>query len=108
MNEPRLVYCCGSVRASTRAPAGAHCGPVSLPARPPNARIASPPRTGPSAAAAVVPCTQNPPARIIGSPDMRPGTIAVPWVKKPMLENASPGWVPPNAASDSGIGSEPC
>ena len=100
VNGPRLVYCSGSVNASTRAPAGAHCGPVSRPTSPPNARIASPPRIGPSAAAAVVPFTQKPPARTSGSPDMRPGTTAVPPEKKPMLLKPSPGWAPPNAASD--------
>ena len=39
---------------------------------------------------------------------MSPGTTEVPWAKKPVLANCSAGWEPPNAASDCGIGSEPC
>ena len=103
-----LAYCSGSVNPSTSAPAGAHRGPASLPVRPPNATMARPPMIGPSAVAAEMPCTQNAPASSIGSPAIDPGTTEFPEAKKPMLEKPSPGWAPPKAASDCGIGSEPC
>src|SRR5580704_5131567 len=108
LNDALLVYCSGSVHARTSAPAGAHCGPTSRPTRPPNASTATAPRMGPIAAAAEVPCTQNAPARSNGRPDMSPGTTEVPWAENPMLANVSPGCAPPKAASDCGIGSEPC
>ncbi len=102
------MYSWGSASPSTSAPAGAHRGPASRPTRPPNASTPSPPSIGPIAAAAEVPFTQNAPARSNGRPDMSPGTTEVPWAKKPVLVNSSAGWEPPKAASDCGIGSEPC
>ncbi len=58
--------------------------------------------------AAETPWTQNPPASSIGSPAIDPGLTELPRAKNPVLANASPGCAPPKAASDCGIGSEPC
>ncbi len=107
VNAARETYCSGSVRPSTSAPAGAHCGPASRATRPPKLSTAKPPSSGPTAAAPLVPCAQNPPASSIGSPEVPTGTTAAPWAKKPALAKPSPACAPPNAASETGMGSDP-
>ena len=72
------MNCIGSAMARTSAASGAHRGPASRAARPPNVSTASAPRTGAIAVAAAAPPIQNPPARIIGSPAMNCGTTAPP------------------------------
>ena len=90
------------------APAGAHWGPASRAVRPPKLSTASPPSSGPIAAAPSTPWAQNPPASSMGRPEVSDGTTEVPWVKKPMLEKPSPAWAAPKACSDCGMGSDPC
>src|SRR5215472_9735684 len=92
------------VTASTSAPAGAQCLPASLP----TAKTARPPSTGMTIVPPLTPLVQNPPASSIGNPATTAGTTACPCAKNPMLDRCSPGCDPPNAASDPGIGSDPC
>ena len=107
-NADRLVYCSGSVTARTRAAGGAHCGPVSRPARPPKVSTARAPSTGLTSAAVVMPWIHQPPAVTIASPGANCGTRP-PWpAARPVLANVRPGCAPPKSRSDSGMGSEPC
>ncbi len=78
LNVPRLVYCSGRLSASTAAAAGAHPGPASRPARPPNASTAHPPISGVITSAAGNPPSQIAPASTSGVPVMNCGTIPAP------------------------------
>ncbi len=115
LNADRLVYCSGRLRPRISAAGGAHCGPTSRPARPPNATRASAPSTGLTSAAAGMPWIHQPAARKIARPGMNCGASPPPCAAdpgpvtpNPALANVSPGWAPPNAASDGAMGSEPC
>ena len=108
LNADRLVYVSGRVRASRRAPAGAHCGPASRPVSPPTLSTASAPSSGLSATPPASPCVHRPAASVMGRPAGSPGTTASPWPAKPKLPKVRPAWLPPNAASWAGIGSDPC
>ena len=103
------------------AAAGAHCGPISRPARPPNVTRASAPSIGGIRAAAAMPWIHQPLASKIASPGMNSGAIPPPAAPaepaaddpeparpNPALPNVKPGCAPPNAASDWVMGSEPC
>src|SRR5450759_3464376 len=91
-NADLLVYCSGRVSASTRAAAGAHCGP----ARPPKVSTANAPRTGLTSTAPAIPCVQKPAERITGKPARTWGTSPAGCGENPVLEKVSPGWAPPN------------
>ena len=78
LNVLRLVYCSGRLRASTAAAAGAHRGPASRPARPPNDKMAAPPITGVRTRAAGIPPSQIAAAMASGIPVMNCGTIPEP------------------------------
>ena len=69
---------------------------------------ANAPRIGLMSAAPAVPWAQNPAARIIGRPTENCGTSPPGCWEKPAAAKVSPGWGPPNAASDCGMGSNPC
>jgi hypothetical protein len=78
LNVPRLVYCWGRLRARMAAAAGAHPGPASRPARPPNESTAQAPISGVVTSAAFTPPSQTGAASRIGSPVMNCGTIPEP------------------------------
>ena len=78
LNVLRLVYCSGRLSASTAAAAGAHLGPTSLPARPPNESTAHPPISGVITSAAGIPPSQTDAAMTSGIPLMNGGRSEAP------------------------------
>ena len=108
MNADRLVYCSGRVTARTSAAGGAHCGPASRPASPPNVSTASAPSTGLASAAVLMPWIHHPAASVMASPGANCGARPPCAAARPVLAKARPGCAPPKACSDAGMGSEPC
>ena len=78
LNVLRLVYCSGRLSARTAAAAGAHFGPASRPARPPNESTAHPPISGVTTSAAGTPPIQIAAAMTSGIPVMNCGTMPEP------------------------------
>ncbi len=80
------------------AAAGAHCGPISRPARPPNVTRASAPSTGGTSAAAATPWIHQPPASRMASPGMNSGAIPAPAAAEPAAAAGTGGHTEPSAA----------
>ena len=89
LKADRLTYCSGRERARTSAASGAHRGPASRAARPPNASTAAAPSTGATRTAAFTPPAQKAAARTIGIPAMNCGTMLPPTWKYAGLEKMS-------------------
>ena len=75
LNEARLVYCSGRLRARTAAAAGRPPRPGQPAARPPKESTAHPPISGVVTSAAGIPPSQTAAARTSGIPVMNCGTI---------------------------------